>query len=292
MAAPVPSPADESNAPPAKRSLAVKATLDLLCRFALGAVALSCAAGCSDRPLVLVGPPSSSTLRDGLVGLWHLDEVTGTTVADSSGHGNDGKLSGFADPASVWIPGKFGNALAVNAEGYVQVPLSASIDGIASGVTVSAWVYFDGTIADANDFGTAISRQISSGMAIDQYYHLSLRGPDGAPNLFVSPTVPSTLAVTAAKGVPRSTWVHLAGTYEEVVGNTSPEILYVNGEVANNKMMISGRFATDNTPLILGGNANMSTVSERFPGRIDEIALYNRSLSADEIAELARGPVL
>ena len=47
----------------------------------------------------------------------------------------------------------------------------------------------------------------------------------------------------------------------------------------------------DNTPVILGGNENRSEVTERFPGRIDEITLYNRALSPLEVAELAQAPV-
>lgn len=43
------------------------------------------------------------------------------------------------------------------------------------------------------------------------------------------------------------------------------------------------------TPIILGGNGNNQLVSERFPGRIDEIALYNRALDPNEIQQLASG---
>jgi len=47
----------------------------------------------------------------------------------------------------------------------------------------------------------------------------------------------------------------------------------------------------DTTPFILGANGNGPTtgVSERFPGRIDEIMLYRRALSADEIALVYNG---
>jgi hypothetical protein len=37
----------------------------------------------------------------------------------------------------------------------------------------------------------------------------------------------------------------------------------------------------------LGGNGNAGAVTEWFPGRLDEIALYNRALSPDEIRLLA-----
>jgi len=311
-----PSPTDESTAQPAKRSpnesdgrpfrfgqsgrktaaarriVAVKSALNLLGRVALGAVGLACAAGCSDRDLVLVGPSTSSTFRNGLVGLWHFDDVPGPTVADSSGNKNDGTLKLFADPSSVWVPGKFGTALSVQAGGYVSVPLSTSIDGIASGVTVSAWVYFEGNLATNLDYGTAISRQV--GTTIDQYYHLSLRGPDPSPNLFISPMGTMTGPVTPSKAVtaPRATWIHLAGTYDDggSATGTGTATLYLNGDMIGTKQVM-GRFQNDTTQLILGGNGNNSDVMELFPGRIDEIALYNRPLSPLEIQQLAQGPI-
>jgi len=49
------------------------------------------------------------------------------------------------------------------------------------------------------------------------------------------------------------------------------------------------------TPLILGGNGNGmgdANVTERFPGKIDEIMLYRRALSATDIAQLHAGALL
>ena len=218
------------------------------------------------------------------MGLWHLDEQTGSMAADSSRYHNNGTLTRFTDLSAVWVPGKFGNALAVENAGYVLVPFSPSIDSIATAVTVSAWFYYDGTITEMDQYGTAISRQIGTG--IDQYYHLSLRYAEGDPNLFIAPTAASTQQVMAMKAIPRSTWVHLAGTYDGMT-----EALYVNGELVMPKA-VSGHFAPDTTGVILGGNMNGSNVTEQFPGWIDEITLYNRALSPDEIAQLAQAPVL
>ncbi|HEY8923348.1 MAG TPA: LamG-like jellyroll fold domain-containing protein, partial [Polyangia bacterium] len=66
--------------------------------------------------------------------------------------------------------------------------------------------------------------------------------------------------------------------------------LYLNGAMIGTKQVM-GRFQSDATPLILGGNGNNSDVMELFPGRIDEIALYNRPLSPLEIQQLAQGPI-
>lgn len=225
---------------------------------------------------------ATANLRKGLVGLWHLDESPGaTTAADSSGQGNDGTLMGL-DPTNAWVKGgKLGNALAVNGLGYVAVPSSASIANITSAVTISAWVYLDGPI-DTSNYGTAVSRQI--GTSVDQYYHLSLWQSDAKAHLYIMlssgavPQQPGSVIATIPK-----TWTHLAGTYDGAMA-----ILYVDGAQVG-AVRRTGTFPADSNPVILGGNANgtSQTVSELFPGRIDEVALYNRALDAAEIQELA-----
>ena len=256
-------------------------------------------AACSPRTLVLVdlcsdaGTGSCSkgaadadtltSLRRGLVGLWHLDDSVGdTTARDSSGNSNHAMLEGL-DPTLAWATGRLGGALDMGGTGYAQILDSPSINGITDQVTLSAWVYFDGVITAANQYGTAISRQI--GTTNEQYYHLSLQQP-GNPTLFIgmSASIPAARPTTSHQ-VAQRVWTHLAGTYD---GNLAT--LYVSG-VEVGSVAISGTFPSDTTPVIVGGNGNAGSVTERFPGRIDEVALYNRALASDEIALLATAPV-
>ena len=218
------------------------------------------------------------------MGLWHLDDGVGSALArDSSGNGNHGTLVGL-DPAQAWVAGRWAGALSTNGIGYVSVPPSASIWGIAAGATVSAWIYFDGAISATDGYGTAISRQVR--LTDLQYYHLSLF-QGGTPSLIVglSPKVIPVHPV-ATKPVAQRTWTHLAGTYDGKLA-----VLYVDG-VEVDSLPLPGAFNFDPvTPLLLGANGNIAGVSEYFPGRIDEIALYNRALSADEIRVLATAVV-
>jgi hypothetical protein len=225
-------------------------------------------------------PATPAGLSSGLVGLWHLDEAVGSTVArDSSGNGNDGTLVNL-DPAQAWVAGRWGGALATNGVGYVSVPPSASIWEIAAGGTVSAWVYLDGAISATAGYGTAISRQVRRTDL--QYYHLSL-AQGGIPSLFIglSPKVVPVRPV-ATKPIAARTWTHLAGTYDGKLAT-----LYVDG-VAVDSLSLPGAFNLDPvTAVLLGANGNIAGTSEYFPGYLDEIALYDRALSADEIRLLA-----
>jgi hypothetical protein len=248
--------------------------------------------GCSTRNLVAVDPypcgdgdPTGCApgLLDDLIGFWRLNDAAGSATArDWSGWRNDGTLSGI-DPAAAWVAaGPEGGALSVEAKGYVNVPRSASIDSISTQVTLAAWVYLDGTITD---YATAISRQIGTGYG--QHYHLSVNAQRQAI-LFITTPASGQVVLGGPADFPEQTWVHLAGTYDGSVAR-----LYVDGaEVVN--MPVTGPFAAETNPVVISGNGNgpAQTVSEFVPGRLDDVMLYRRALSADEIARIHDGALL
>jgi hypothetical protein len=82
--------------------------------------------------------------------------------------------------------------------------------------------------------------------------------------------------------------VHLAGTYD---GTTAR--LYLNG-VEVNSGVISGPFAAETNPVVVGGNGNGTdfAVSEMIPGQLDDVMLYRRALSGEEIARIEAGALL
>ena len=173
----------------------------------------------------------------------------------------------------------------MEAAGFVNVEPSLSIDSITDAVTISGWVYLEGTVVD---YGAAASREI--GDTIDQHYHISINSQD-QPTLFVQTevgTVRLARSLPAPPALPpptRMTWVHIAGTYDGSIVR-----LYVDGEQIASQAM-TGHFMPDTTPFLLGANGNGAAdgPSERFPGLIDEIMLYRRALSADEIAQIHDG---
>jgi hypothetical protein len=256
------------------------------------ALAALTAAGCSPQRLVVVesdpcvvGDASVCVavgLLDGVVGYWRLDDGAGSASArDSSGRGNNGVLIGL-NWGNVWGPGRSGTGLAINAAGWVSVAPSASIDSITDRLTMAGWIYFDGVVMD---YATLLSREIGS--TIQQHYHLSINS-EARPNLFITGANGGTIVTAPSPVVPR-TWVHLAATYDGALAR-----LYVNGALVPTSPgagAVSGTFAADTTPLVIGGNGNDATgvPTELFSGRIDEVMLYRRALSADEIGRIFAG---
>jgi hypothetical protein len=246
------------------------------------------AGACAGQTIVAVDPyPCGDAAVNGcprdlfadLIGYWRLDEAKGSKVArDMSGRGNDGALVGV-DADTAWAAGgPAGGSLSPQGTGYVEVGRSPSIDSIANQVTVAAWIYLDGTIAE---YATAISRQIGDGW--NQLYHLSVNAAQKAA-LFID-NAQTFVFLESPSLVPQQTWTHLAGTWD---GDQAR--LYVDGrEVA--RAPISGPYGAETNPVILSGNGNgpSRAVSESVPGRLAAVMLYRRALAGEEIAKLATG---
>jgi hypothetical protein len=84
---------------------------------------------------VLAGSRAAPPPAVGLVAAYAFDEGAGASVADGSGNGNVGTVSG-----ATWTRGRYGNALSFDGVGdVVRVPPSTSLE-VGSEVTLSAWI--------------------------------------------------------------------------------------------------------------------------------------------------------
>jgi hypothetical protein len=90
----------------------------------------------------------------------------------------------------------------------------------------------------------------------------------------VNPTSGSSQSIGATPALVTNTWTHLATTYD----GTSLK-LYVNGTLRATKAQ-TGSMYVSSSPLKFGGNAAWG---EFFAGQLDEIRIYNRSLTQSEI---------
>ena len=85
-------------------------------------------------------------------------------------------------------------------------------------------------------------------------------------------------------------WVHLAGTYN---GETGKMSLYVNGKLIGTETHV-GEIRLDpessNRPLAIGAELNGPNIDDlngEFNGYVDEVRIYDRALSDEEIKTLA-----
>ncbi|MER7659150.1 LamG-like jellyroll fold domain-containing protein [Streptomyces albidoflavus] len=77
------------------------------------------------------------------------------------------------------------------------------------------------------------------------------------------------------------TWVHLAGVHDVVVGTLT---LYVNGVKAGTTPL-DGAFYADQS-MFIGAGQYGSAVGNHFPGSIDDVRLFDRPVSAEEVQQV------
>jgi fibronectin type 3 domain-containing protein len=198
----------------------------------------------------------------GLVAAYSFDEGSGTTVTDLSGKGNSGTVSG-----PTWnAAGKFGSALSFDGvNDWVTVADSNTLD-LTTGMTLEAWV---NPSALGTSWRTAVFKETSNYYAYALYPNTGTTRPSG--NMLVGAT---DYDQRGSAALTLNTWTHLATTYDGA--NLR---LYVNGTQVGTQAA-SGSITTSTGALRIGGN---NIWSEWFQGRIDEVRVYNRALSATEI---------
>jgi hypothetical protein len=234
------------------------------------------ASGPVDATIPEAGPADTGPSNEGLVGFWRFEEGTGTKAADSSGNGNVGTLRG-ADLA--WVEGRgMGQALEIpNSNNHgVTVNASPSIDSIRSAFTIAAWIYR----TEERDGIASILMRRSTGAS--EYFGLALTA-DGMPRGYLnSQVMPAPPTLTGPDPIPVGQWVHLAMTY-----NGATMHLYANGTDIGN-VAVTTTIMGQKTFLCIGCGQNAdNVVTEPLSGRLDDLRLYQRALSAAEISQLA-----
>ncbi|MDQ1509359.1 MAG: trimeric autotransporter adhesin, partial [Actinomycetota bacterium] len=196
-------------------------------------------------------------------GYWRLNEVSGTTAADSAGS-NTGTYVG----ATLGAPGLLAssNNTAASFSGSnqrVTIPSSTAL-APASAVSVEAWIK-PAAIPAAGAFASVATKAES--------YSLQFNGPRLEFTIMQAGTRRRLQAPTGAVAV--GSIYHVVGTYD---GTT--QRLYVNGaQVAS--AALTGAITTNvNTFYIASWNGS----SEFFNGVIDEVAVYPTALTAAQVS--------
>lgn len=210
------------------------------------------AAGCSGG---CFGPPANR------VSWWRSEG----DAADSAGT-NAGTLAG----GTAFDLGQVGQAFRFDGiNDWVEIPSFGSF----TRVTVQAWVYREGA---TNTRASLISYKESSNCGF--VFSLNEDGASQRPRLWVQVSGSWQFA-EGALPVPFERWTHLAGTYD------GQEIrLYVNGVLAAATPAV-GNMAQCNQRMALGSRSSLD--QHFFPGRLDEVAIFDRALSPSEVQALA-----
>lgn len=191
---------------------------------------------------------------------------------DASGNGNNGIVG--TDPlAPLLTQDRFGaanNAYVFDGvDDYIHVPVSGSLN-ITGGITLAAWIY---------PYEQKTQEILCKGPQVLTPYGLSLS--DTGDVIFTLTLAGDTLSPTQVRkiGYDLNRWIFVAGTYDGASMK-----LYVDGVPANTQL--EARSMTQNaSELLIGTRLNLP--ADTFNGKLDEIRIYNRALTSDEILQLS-----
>ena len=209
------------------------------------------------RPDIVITDPD-------LIGWWKLDNLSGKTVVDWSGYGNDGTTGG--DPQLV----EGAIDLGLDLDGSDYISLDAVADDLTSrNYTLSIWI----KTTQGGEGNVFASNDSASG-------HVLLFGVNNG-NVYVDDG-PSTDWPPAVND---DQW-HMITLVQS--GTTIK--LYTDGvQVASISTSID---VTTETRWSIGQEWDGSAPSDFYVGMVDDARIYNRALTQPEVAELMRGDPL
>jgi len=208
------------------------------------------------------GEIPSDTFTRGLVAYWSFDEGTGNTAYDASGNGNNGTLTN----GPKWTKGKSGSALSFDGSNdYVDCGSDESLD-ITDEITIEAWVKA-ASFPASSYYNTLVNKR--GNYAISLY---ASPGSSTATIRYIFCGVDSSWIETGVS-VGLNEWAHIS-----VVWDGNIEKVYLNGDEVYSRSASGSMSPTDEIMGIGGGWSG-----EYFNGLIDEVRIYNRALSAEEI---------
>lgn len=199
----------------------------------------------------------------GLVGWWPGDGSAGDLVGF-----NRGSLFGSV----TFEPGKVDQAFGLDGSSFVTIGNPAAVNLAGSQITMAGWIkprvnstaiYFGKTEYGRNPYVLLFSRGIGA----------TFKSSGAEVGVLAFADFPSN---TKFYVPPISQWTHVAMTYD------GQQIkIYINGNLMGQAPK-TGNIDGDNVPFNIGGRADDQGTG-KFNGLIDEVELFNRALSPEEI---------
>jgi len=223
-----------------------------------------------------VYPDPYVTIDSGLVAYYPFHG----NVNDESGNDNNGVLYGphlTSDRFETADQAFYFDGI----DDYIYIPDSLTLNP-SNEMSVSAWIYLD----------SYKSNPLSNNIIVKDSYNLKRRdyllqvGYHGTGNRasFGVFSNNSYFGLTSADSVNLQQWTHLAGTYDE-----NFICIYIDGLLSSSAAYTGDINDSDQSLLI--GATNDTIYNRYFHGKIDDIRIYNRAISSEEVNVLFTEPI-
>lgn len=213
----------------------------------------------------------------GLIGHWKLDETTGTSAADSSGNGRNGTMVSGLNAGTTGSYGAVGRSLKFDgSDDMIHIP---DFLGAESAISMSAWVKAESWTGPFRFIAGQAKHTNSDSVVEFNYGHATntmswtVRNA-GNVNVITNFTPPQA-------GV----WFHITGTYDG-----SHSRIYLNGILQDTQAQ-TGVLFDSNAVFTIGRKSDSGVYpagshAYTFDGHIDDVRIYDRTLSAVDVQKL------
>ncbi len=210
------------------------------------------------------GAPQTNCVpaASGLVSWWRAEGN-----ANDSADSNNGVLQG----GTAFAPGKVGQAFSFDGtSAFVQVADAPTLR-FTTAMTIEAWIY---PHRSGGQYREIVSKW--EGGSNQRSYTCNIN-PDGRFNCGISIDGINATGAPSTNTIPTNAWTHVAAVFDG-----SSLAVYVNGQF-NNSVAQTHSIFPGTAPLIIGSTLVSGSY---FDGLIDEPTVYNRALTATEIAAI------
>jgi RHS repeat-associated protein len=222
-------------------------------------------AGQKPWTLEYAADPRVPPVNEGLIASYSFNENEGGIAHDGAGS-HDAEIKG-AD----WTTGKYGSGLKFNAAEHDELTVPDSEDLRLQDFTLEAWV----SPEESLNMAPVVAKTSTEGFGYALY--AGGDGVAGHPMGYITYQEWVNAHVYDGENLPLNSWNHLAVT------NDGQYIrLYVNGKLVDTGT--SEEVEAGEGPLTIGGDEPFAS-GGYFDGKIDQVRIYNRALSAQELGE-------
>jgi hypothetical protein len=169
------------------------------------------------------------------------------------------------------VEGVRGQALSFDGNDWVDIPDNIS----PSKITLAAWIKLTGF--DDSNGAVIISKETGSGHGSDFGWRLFIQ-PGSHDIYFEASNGTNRVLALSSNALTTDNWYYVVGTYDG-----SNVKLYINGVLDGTTGVLTGNLNQNNMPTAIGHLQGWSV--QWFKGNIDEVRIYNRALSIEEIRQ-------
>jgi len=252
------------------RSLLATAALPALVAAAGATPQASGTPGASDAA---AGP------EDGLVLRYSMETLTQDTITDGSPSSLDGRVVAGTGTARL-VSGLAGYGRALELTGtqhqYVDVPTSTTLD--VDSYTLASWVRYTGVRNDQT-----LDRWEVLEKAGAYWMNVRTNGLVRVGGFYGGCASASWRYFDSTRALPVNRWKQVTTTYDGTWLR-----IYIDGRAAGARR-VSGRTCVTGEPLAVGAknNPTKGLLEAFWDGRLDEVRIYDRALTATEVGQLA-----